>query len=135
MVTLHLFLAVQVGEVCMLKNANILCVFLFVGGILIMTSMVLFLINTLYLKQSMDASMEMKRFHHQLQPMYVRFEDGYDRPDIEEFLRSKGHDTRTSSPVISAFASIIAISNENGNFKTAIDPRRGGKGTVFKAWL
>jgi gamma-glutamyltranspeptidase len=96
-----------------------------------MTSLVLFLINHLYLGQTMEAALATKRFHHQLQPMYVRFEDGFDRPEIVEFLREKGHGTRDANPVISGFASIIAISSRNGKVETAVDPRRGGKGTVF----
>jgi gamma-glutamyltranspeptidase len=96
-----------------------------------MTSLVLFLINTLYLNQTMEAALAMKRFHHQLQPMYVRFEDGYDQPDIVDFLRGKGHGTREATPIISAFASVVAISNRDGKVETAVDPRRGGKGTVF----
>jgi gamma-glutamyltranspeptidase len=101
------------------------------GGILIMTSLVLFLVNVLHLRQSMDTTLAMKRFHHQLEPMRVRFENGYDQPDIVEYLRSKGHASVTASPIISGFASIAAISSRNGDVKTAIDYRRGGKGTVF----
>ncbi|KAG5678928.1 hypothetical protein PVAND_008549 [Polypedilum vanderplanki] len=101
------------------------------GGIRIMTSLVLFLINHLYLKLSMEEALEMKRFHHQLQPMRVQFEDGYDQPDIVEYLRQKGHATVEAGPLLSAFASIIAISNRNGRVEFAIDPRRGGKGVIF----
>lgn len=79
----------------------------------------------------MEAALAIKRFHHQLEPMYVRLEDDYDRPDIVSYLNEKGHQTKTSSPVLSAFASIVAISNRNGKVETAVDPRRGGKGVVF----
>jgi gamma-glutamyltranspeptidase len=79
----------------------------------------------------MDTTMAMKRFHHQLDPMRIRFENGYDQPDIRAFLTAKGHASVTASPVLSGFASVIAISQRNGIVETAIDPRRGGKGMVF----
>lgn len=96
-----------------------------------MTSLILFLVNVLYLNQTMEASMTMKRFHHQLDPMRIRFENGYDQPDIRAYLTQKGHASVTASKIISGFASVIAISRRNGVVETSIDPRRGGKGTVF----
>lgn len=103
----------------------------FAGGILIMTSLILFLVNILYLNQTMETTMAMKRFHHQLDPMRIRFENDYDQPDIRAYLTTKGHASVTASPIISGFASVIAISSRNGVVETAIDPRRGGKGSVF----
>ena len=101
------------------------------GGILIMTSLMLFLVNVLYLRQTMDATLAMKRFHHQLDPMRIRYENDYDQADIRDFLTAKGHPSVTASPVLSGFASIIGIASRNGSVQTAIDPRRGGKGMVF----
>lgn len=100
------------------------------GGILIMTSIVQFIVRYLYLNQTIEESLAAKRLHHQLQPMYVRYEDGYD-PKILEFLRSKEHETFEQPPIISGFASVIAISRRNGKVEAAIDPRRGGKVSVF----
>jgi gamma-glutamyltranspeptidase len=102
------------------------------GGILIMTSLILFLVNVLHLNQTMEATMAMKRFHHQLDPMRIRFESGYDQLDIREFLAAKGHASVTASQLLAGFASVIAISNRDGVVETAIDPRRGGKGRVFE---
>jgi gamma-glutamyltranspeptidase len=99
-----------------------------------MTSLILFLVNVVYLKQTMETTMAMKRFHHQLDPMRIRFENGYDQPDIRQYLTSKGHASVTASQIISGFASVIAISSKDGIVETAIDPRRGGKGTVFDIW-
>lgn len=96
-----------------------------------MTSLIFFLVNVLYLNQTMETSIAMKRFHHQLDPMRIRFENGYDQPDIRAYLTSKGHASVTASPIISGFASVVAISSRDGIVETAIDPRRGGKGTVF----
>jgi gamma-glutamyltranspeptidase len=96
------------------------------GGILIMTSIVQFLVNYLYLNQSVETSLAMKRLHHQLQPMSVRYEDLYDE-NVLRFLESKGHVTVKSSSIISGFASLNAVANKNGKIEAAIDPRRGGK--------
>lgn len=96
------------------------------GGILIMTSIVQFMLNYLYLNQSIETSLAMKRLHHQLQPMSVRYEEDYSE-DILRFLESKGHETVQSPTIISGFASVIVIANKNGKIEAAIDPRRGGK--------
>lgn len=96
------------------------------GGILIMTSIVQFLVNFLYLNQSIESSLAMKRLHHQLQPMWVRYEEGYS-DDILKFLESKEHETVKAAPIVSGFASVIAIANRNGKLEAATDPRRGGK--------
>lgn len=100
------------------------------GGILIMTSVIQVILNYLYLNQSLDASMSMKRLHHQLQPMTVRCENGYS-PEIMAFLESKGHETYEQPAGLTGFASIIAIGNKNGTVEAAFDPRRGGKVTIF----
>lgn len=96
-----------------------------------MTSLMLFLVNVLYLNQTMEATLAMKRFHHQLDPMRIRYENGYDQADIRDYLTAKGHASVTASPVLSGFASVIAIARRNGIVETAIDPRRGGKGIVL----
>lgn len=101
------------------------------GGILIMTSLLFFLVNVLYLGTTMDEALAMKRLHHQLDPMRIRYENGYDQADIRAYLTAKGHASVTASPVLSGFASVIAISRRNGIVEAAIDPRRGGKGIVF----
>lgn len=100
------------------------------GGILIMTSVVQFILRFLYLNQTMEESLATKRLHHQLQPMHVLYEDGYD-PAILRFLESKEHETFEQKPIISGFASVIVISTKNGKVEAAIDPRRGGKVSVF----
>lgn len=100
------------------------------GGILIMTSVVQFLINFLYLDQSIETSITAKRLHHQLQPMHVRHENGYD-PEILRFLKGKGHETFEEEVSVAGFACVVAITKKNGMLEAAIDPRRGGKSVVF----
>lgn len=104
------------------------------GGILIMTSVIQVLIYSLYLNQSLETSLAMKRLHHQLQPMAIRNEKDFD-PEIIKFLQAQGHSTYETTPSISGFASVAAICKRNGEIEAALDPRRGGTGIVFKIIL
>lgn len=101
------------------------------GGILIMTSVLQFLIYYSLLGRSMKDSITEKRLHHQLQPMQVLYEGGYE-PDVIRFLESKGHATKQQGAIISGFASLIAVASKDGNVEGVVDPRRGGKVSVFK---
>lgn len=98
------------------------------GGVLIMTTVIQLIIYFMYLNQSLEASLAMKRFHHQLQPMRIRFENGFD-PEIVKYLETKGHATYVEPN--SGFASLIAIGRRNGQLEVGVDMRRGGKGTIF----
>lgn len=100
------------------------------GGLLIMTAVVQVILWYLYLDQTLETSIAMSRMHHQLQPMRIRHEPDYD-PAVLEFLRSKGHTTFLQNPTVAGFASVIAIGNKNGTFEAGVDPRRGGKVTIF----
>lgn len=100
------------------------------GGILIMTSVIQFIIYYLHLKRSIDDSIAAKRLHHQLEPMRVLYEEGYDSAIIS-FLESKGHVTFEQAKGVGGFASLNGIGRKNGTFEGAVDPRRGGKFTVF----
>lgn len=100
------------------------------GGILIMTSLIQVIINSLYLNQPIDASIARKLLHHQLQPMVVQYEQGYD-PEILKFLETKGHEIDQQSIDVGGFASVVAILRRNGRLEAAVDPRRGGLAVVF----
>lgn len=100
------------------------------GGILIMTSIVQFIMNFIYLNQSIENSLATERLHHQLQPMHVSYEAGYN-PEVLKFLESKGHETFQAASSTSGFASVLAIARKNGKLQAATDPRRGGKAVVF----
>lgn len=99
------------------------------GGYMIPTSVVQVLLNYLYLNQSLQTSIDMKRLHHQLQPMTVRHEYGYD-PKVLEYLRSKGH-TLTEAAPLSGFAAVAGIGIRDGKIEAGMDQRRGGKVNIF----
>lgn len=100
------------------------------GGVLIMTTVIQVIVYFLYLNQSLEASLAMKRIHHQLQPMRIRFENGFD-DEIVKYLEGKGHTTYVE-PSDNGFAGLIAIGRRNDKLEVGVDTRRGGKGTVFR---
>lgn len=99
------------------------------GGRLIMTSVIQVIVNFFYLNQSLETSLAMKRIHHQLQPMSVRYEFDFDE-GVLEFLKERDHEIY-QQPQGSGFAGIIAIGRKDGNVEASVDPRRGGKYTIF----
>lgn len=100
------------------------------GGILILTSVVQCFVYHLYLNQSITDALAEKRLHHQLQPMELEYELGYDE-EIIRFLESKGHKTVQTAPSVGGFAAVVALTRQNGKLEGATDPRRLGKVTVF----
>ncbi|XP_037049936.1 scoloptoxin SSD14-like [Bradysia coprophila] len=99
------------------------------GGYMIPTSVVQVILNYLYLNQSLQTSIDMKRLHHQLQPMTIRHENGYDSK-VLEYLSAKGHDLTEAAP-LSGFAAIAGIGIRNGQIEAGMDERRGGKVNIF----
>lgn len=99
------------------------------GGYMIPTSVVQVLLNYLYLNQSLQSAIDMKRFHHQLQPMTLRHESGYSST-ILEYLSDKGHVLTEAAP-LSGFAAIAGVGIRDGKIEAAMDQRRGGKVNIF----
>lgn len=56
--------------------------------------------------------------------MVVQYEEGFD-PEIIKGLAKIGHDLK-EIPTDLGFASLTAISKENGKYVAVYDPRRGG---------
>lgn len=65
-----------------------------------------------------------KRIHHQLLPMEVVYEEGYD-PEILDGLRQIGHRVTKGVTVI-GFTAVTAISRAKGYVEAVFDPRRYG---------
>lgn len=100
------------------------------GGILIMTAVIQVILNFLYLNQTLETSIEMKRFHHQLQPMSIEYEADFSS-EILKFLEDKGHEIYKEPSGVGGFSSLIAIGMKNGIVEAAADQRRDGKAIVF----
>ncbi|XP_062536669.1 glutathione hydrolase 1 proenzyme-like isoform X3 [Armigeres subalbatus] len=95
------------------------------GGSRITTATVTLLLRYLFFGEDLDTVMNARRLHHQLAPMWVDYETGFDEA-ILEGLRIRGHDVREKTPD-AGFAAATAITKDSKNtVNAAYDSRRGG---------
>lgn len=85
-------------------------------------------VNHVWLNRSLDDSITAKRIHHQLMPMHVVYEDGFD-PDIIDGLAKLQHQMVDDKPVY-GFTAITAISRVRGYVEAMHDPRRFGSVSI-----
>ena len=78
----------------------------------------------IFMNESLRDSIHSRRLHHQLFPMELRYETGFDN-EIVEKLKIFGHKRAVVSPE-DGFAVIVGISKRSGEIEGEIDPRRGG---------
>lgn len=74
--------------------------------------------------ETLQEAIYSKRIHHQLLPMEVVYENGFDLK-IVEGLRKMGHKVVEDKPVI-GFTAVTAISRAKGYVEAVFDPRRFG---------
>lgn len=91
------------------------------GGSRIISSVAFTLIKHLYMKEPLRLAIADKRIHHQLSPMKLEYEDGFDKEIINSLQENYGHEV-VKTEVNDGFAAVVGISNGEGFF----DPRRGG---------
>ncbi|XP_055300761.1 scoloptoxin SSD14-like isoform X2 [Sitodiplosis mosellana] len=106
------------------KNNDAILIAGSAGGSKITTTVAYVFAKHLWLGESLEDSINAKRIHHQLLPMEVVFEKGYN-PEILEGLRQIGHNISEDKPVI-GFTAVTAISRANGYVEAMVDPRRYG---------
>lgn len=83
-----------------------------------------------YFNETLLDAVTQRRLHHQLMPMRLDHERGFDE-QILAGLVVKGHEL-WEAPSDSGFTSLTAISvDANGVISAAVDPRRGGSTEVF----
>lgn len=99
------------------------------GGSKITTSVAQIIIRYLFLNQSLVESVQTKRLHHQLAPMVVEHEFGYDE-SVLKFLESRSHILSSAKPE-SGFAAATAIGTRSIEPIAVFDNRRGGSTAVF----
>ncbi|KAJ6635228.1 Scoloptoxin SSD14 [Pseudolycoriella hygida] len=99
------------------------------GGYMIPTSVIQVILYYMYFDQSLQTSIDMRRMHHQLQPMTIRHEYDYN-PFILKHLSDKGHNLTEAAP-LSGFAALAGIGIKNGRIEAAMDQRRGGIVHIF----
>ncbi|XP_022907556.2 scoloptoxin SSD14-like isoform X2 [Onthophagus taurus] len=94
------------------------------GGTRIITSSILVAIRKLWFNLSLEEASNMPRLHHQLFPMSISYEGGFDEAIIHG-LEEIGHNYTTLPPP-DGFAAVTSIANVNGNVEAVPDIRRGG---------
>lgn len=78
----------------------------------------------LWLEETLKDAVHSKRIHHQLLPMEIMAEKGFD-PTIIERLQKMGHAFAGDKSVI-GFTAFTAISRARGYVEAVFDPRRYG---------
>lgn len=86
------------------------------------------LISKLMFDEPLDELLRAKRFHHQLAPMYIDYEAGFDKT-ILRGLADIGHKVHEDTTP-RGFVAITAIAREGNKLTPVYDPRRGGSVSV-----
>ncbi|XP_030763762.1 glutathione hydrolase 1 proenzyme-like isoform X2 [Sitophilus oryzae] len=97
------------------------------GGTKITTVIASILVKHLWYDVDIQTAMDDKRVHHQLSPMTVEFEEGFNEtyPDISRDIVSIGHEVKYT-PTSNGFSAVTSVTTKNGEIKGAYDIRRGG---------
>uniref|UniRef100_A0A182XIW5 Gamma-glutamyltransferase n=1 Tax=Anopheles quadriannulatus TaxID=34691 RepID=A0A182XIW5_ANOQN len=98
------------------------------GGSRITTATALVIVRHLYFKQSLCEAINAPRIHHQLAPMQVEHEKGFDATVLKQ-LAARGHKVQESKADF-GFAALTAISREGYSVSAAFDRRRSGSVSV-----
>lgn len=95
------------------------------GGSRITTATVALLLRYLFFGEDLDTVMNAKRLHHQLAPMWVDYETGFDEA-ILDGLRKRGHVVKEKMPDAGFAAATAIVKNSRNKVSAAFDSRRGG---------
>uniref|UniRef100_T1DFN3 Putative gamma glutamyl transpeptidase n=1 Tax=Psorophora albipes TaxID=869069 RepID=T1DFN3_9DIPT len=95
------------------------------GGSRITTATVTLLFRYLFFGEDLDSVMAARRLHHQLAPMVVDYEKGFDET-ILDGLRERGHVVKEKSPDAGFAAATAITKGMDHEVSAAFDPRRGG---------
>lgn len=82
----------------------------------------------LYFNETLWDAVHAPRIHHQLLPMHIDHEEGFD-PTLLSELQAKGHQL-FQSPSDSGFASMTAIGRVGNEVSPVFDPRRQGSAEI-----
>uniref|UniRef100_A0A336KBV3 CSON002119 protein n=1 Tax=Culicoides sonorensis TaxID=179676 RepID=A0A336KBV3_CULSO len=112
------------------KNGNPRLIIGAAGGTRITTSVTLIILSNLFMNESLYDSIHAPRVHHQLAPMQIEHEDGYDKEILKELEKFQHKVIKEESE--STYAGVTAIAREqNGKLSAVYDPRRGGSASII----
>lgn len=100
------------------------------GGSRIPSGVAFSMIKHLFMNESLKDSINARRLHHQLAPMDLRFETGFDQTIVDKLNQTYGHNVVENLPD-GGFAAVVGIAKKNGEIEGVIDPRRGGSVEIF----
>lgn len=81
------------------------------------------------MNETLKNAIDSRRLHHQLAPMNLLYETGFDMEIVEQ-LKVFGHNM-VENPPDGGFAAVVGISKRNGEIEGVTDPRRGGGIEIF----
>lgn len=112
------------------KDKNVRMIIGGAGGSKITTS-VAYVVSEHYFKgKTLQKAMEAKRLHHQLLPMILQYENGFDSQIIKDLELKYGHNISEIAPD-RGFAALTGLSSIDGKVEAVYDPRRGGSFQIF----
>lgn len=94
------------------------------GGSKITTMVAYVMIRHFLYGETIEDAIAARRIHHQLAPMVLNYEYGFDDDVVKELMRL-GH-VMEVLPNDSGFAALTAISREGNKYSSVVDSRRGG---------
>lgn len=83
----------------------------------------------MYLREPLRSVINGKRLHHQLIPMRIDYEDGFDNATLQS-LQAIGHQLHHLPPE-RGFSAVTAISRVSGILEAVPDARRHGSAEVY----
>lgn len=95
------------------------------GGSRITTANMIILFRHLFFGEDLKTTLAKPRLHHQLAPMLVDYEAGFDEA-ILDGLRARGHVVVEKKPDAGFAAATAITKNVNDQVAAEFDPRRGG---------
>lgn len=95
------------------------------GGSRIPTGVAFSIIKHLFMDETLVDAIAARRLHHQLLPMQLEYEAGFDNRIVEELKTNFGHEMIEAKPD-DGFAAVVGISKNNEKLEGSVDPRRGG---------
>jgi gamma-glutamyltranspeptidase/glutathione hydrolase/leukotriene-C4 hydrolase len=112
------------------KNGDVRLIIGGSGGSVITTSIAFVITEHLLKNRPLEDALAARRLHHQLMPMKLRYEKGFDKEIIRELGTKFEHDTQ-ERPYDSGFSAMTAISKVDDEIAANYDRRRVGGSAVF----
>lgn len=118
----------------LLKDKDVVLLTGAAGGTKITSVVASVILKHLWYDVHLKEAIEEKRLHHQLFPMMIEYEEGFDTvyPELVENLTAIGHESKYT-PTADGFSAVTAITAKDDGIYGAYDDRRGGYVSYIKS--